>query len=81
MDLFARRANECYRSVVQRVRVALEAAHLMSWYRWVDSDGALFGLTRFGASAPYEKIYEHLGLTVQKVLDATTQLAGDNRER
>jgi transketolase len=26
------------------------------------------GLDRFGASAPYEKIYEELGLTVDKIV-------------
>jgi transketolase len=36
----------------------------------------VLGLTRFGASAPYEKIFEELGLTVQKVVDAATALAG-----
>jgi transketolase len=54
--------------------VAIEAAHPMSWYEWVGSNGVVLGLTRFGASAPYEKIYEHLGLTVQKVVDAATNL-------
>jgi transketolase len=33
-------------------RVAVEAAHPMSWYRWVGLDGAVIGLERFGASAP-----------------------------
>ena len=35
----------------------------MSWYRWVGADGAVLGLERFGASAPYERVYEELGLT------------------
>jgi transketolase len=46
----------------------------MSWYRWVGSNGVVLGLMRFGASAPYEKIYEHLGMTVQKVVDAAKTL-------
>jgi transketolase len=40
----------------------------------VGSDGIVLGLTRFGASAPYERIYEELGLTVQKVVDSAKAL-------
>jgi transketolase len=78
MELFARQADDYQKSVLPAgvPRVAIEAAHPMSWYRWVGSDGVVLGLTRFGASAPYEKIYEHLGLTVQKVVDAATSLCG-----
>jgi transketolase len=78
MDLFARQSEEYQSSVLTPdvPRVAIEAGHPMSWYRWVGSDGVVLGLTRFGASAPYEKIYEELGLTVQKVVDAATGLVG-----
>jgi transketolase len=75
MELFARQTAEYQRSVLPHGvrRVSIEAGHPMSWYRWVGSDGAVLGLTRFGASAPYERIYEELGLTVQKVVDAAKQ--------
>ncbi|HXD47189.1 MAG TPA: transketolase, partial [Gemmatimonadaceae bacterium] len=71
MELFARQSVEYQASVLPKgvPRVAIEAAHPMSWYKWVGSDGVVLGLTRFGASAPYEKIYEHLGMTVQKVVE------------
>jgi transketolase len=46
----------------------------MSWYRWVGSNGVVLGLERFGASAPYERIYQELGLTVQKVVEAAEKL-------
>jgi transketolase len=57
-------------------RVAIEAAHPMSWQRWVGEDGIVLGLDRFGASAPYERIYQELGLTVDKLVDAAKQVAG-----
>jgi transketolase len=56
-------------------RVAIEAAHPMSWYRWVGHDGAVLGLDRFGASAPYTRLYEELGLTVDKLVAAAKQAA------
>ena len=49
-------------------RLSIEAASPESWYRWVGSEGVVMGLDRFGASAPYERIYEELGLTVEKIV-------------
>src|SRR5205085_9678575 len=65
MELFDRESAEYRDSVLPKgvPRVAIEAAHPMSWYKWVGLDGAVIGLERFGASAPYEKIYEGLGIT------------------
>jgi len=77
MELFARQSVQYQSSVLPEgvPRVAIEAAHPMSWYKWVGSNGVVLGLTRFGASAPYEKIYEHLGMTVQKVVEAAKSVA------
>jgi transketolase len=72
MELF-RRQPESYRdSVLPKGvrRVAVEAGHPMSWYEWMGGNGEVLGLSRFGASAPYERIYEELGLTVQRLIDA-----------
>jgi transketolase len=57
-------------------RVAIEAAHPMSWYRWVGNDGVIIGIERFGASAPAPVIYEHLGITADRVVEAAQKLAG-----
>jgi transketolase len=77
MELFERQ-DAAYRASVlpQGVpRVAIEAAHPMSWYKWVGLEGTVLGLTRYGASAPYETIYKELGLTVDRVVDAAQKLA------
>jgi transketolase len=76
MEIFARQ-SDAYRAEVLPAgikRVAIEAAHPMSWYRWVGSDGAIIGLERFGASAPYKEIYKHLGLTADHVIEQTRSL-------
>jgi transketolase len=57
-------------------RVAIEAAHPMPWYRLVGERGAVLGLERFGASAPYQRIYDELGLTVDKLVAAAKQVVG-----
>jgi transketolase len=76
MELFERQSASYRASVLPDGirRIAMEAAHPMSWYKWVGSDGEVIGLSRFGASAPYEKIYEALGLTVEAVVRASTQV-------
>ena len=55
-------------------RVAVEAAVPQSWYRWVGERGAIIGLERFGASAPYQRVYQELGLTVENVVKKAKEL-------
>ena len=55
-------------------RVSIEAAHPMSWQRWVAPDGIALGIERYGASAPYERIYEELGLMAKDVVKAALGL-------
>ena len=76
-EIFAAQDQEYRDSVLPPgiKRVSIEASHPMSWQRWVGSDGVAMGLQRFGASAPYKELYEHLGLTVAKVVDTAAQLA------
>jgi len=77
-ELFARQ-DQAYRdSVLPKgvKRVAIEAAHPMSWYRWVGDDGIIIGLERFGASAPAPVIYAHLGITADRVVESAKQLVG-----
>jgi transketolase len=57
-----------------RARVAVEAGAKLGWEHYVGLDGAVVGLERFGASAPYKAIYEHLGITAQAVTDAAKRL-------
>ena len=62
-----------------RFRIAVEAAHPMSWYRWVGDTGEVIGLERFGASAPYRRLYEEFGLTPENVVNRALDLLGRSR--
>ena len=75
-ELFARQSDKYRASVLPAgvPRLAVEAAHPMSWQRWVGDHGAVIGVDRYGASAPYERIYEELGLTVDKVVSTAKSL-------
>jgi transketolase len=48
-------------------RVAVEAGSPHGWERYVGPDGAVIGMTRFGASAPYQVLMEQFGFTAENV--------------
>lgn len=50
-----------------QARVAVEAAAADFWHKYVGSQGRIVGLNRFGESAPYEEIYNALGITVEHI--------------
>ncbi len=56
-----------------KARVAVEAAAKLGWERYVGRNGAVVGLERYGGSAPYEVLYEKLGITAQHVAGAARQ--------
>lgn len=76
MEIFAAQPEEYQLSVLPAgiERVAVEAAHPMSWYRWVGSDGAVIGIGRFGASAPHTRLYTEFGLDVEHVVRRVREL-------
>jgi len=57
-------------------RVSIEAGVTFGWERYVGETGTSIGVDRFGASAPYERIYQELGLTAEGVADAVTRQLG-----
>ncbi len=57
-------------------RLAIEAGSVFGWERYVGTKGAVIGLNRFGASAPYKVIAEHLGFTPANVIDHVRRLLG-----
>ena len=79
MELFAAESPE-YRDTVLppsvRARLAVEAASPQPWYRWVGDHGVVLGLERFGASAPYPRLYQEFGLTVDGVVRRAWELLG-----
>jgi transketolase len=49
-------------------RLAIEAGATLSWSHYIGEHGAVIGLDHFGASAPYEEIFEAFGFTVENVV-------------
>jgi len=78
LELFARQDAAWWAAVLPDgvPRVAIEAAHPMSWYRWVGSTGAVLGIESFGASAPAPRLYAEYGLTAARVAGAVKAVLG-----
>lgn len=55
-------------------RVSIEAGVTLGWGKYVGTKGVSIGVDTFGASAPYKKIYEEYGLTVEAVVNAAKGL-------
>ena len=76
-ELFAAQ-DAAYREQVlpaaARARVSVEAGVAQGWHRWLGGAGVAVSLERFGASAPYEQVYEALGITAEAVVAAARGL-------
>ncbi|MBT8135781.1 MAG: transketolase [Gammaproteobacteria bacterium] len=49
-------------------RIAIEAGVPDYWYRYVGSTGRVIGIERFGESAPGAQVFEHLGVTAERIV-------------
>jgi len=76
MELFAAQPQSYRDAVLPPTvpRVAVEAGASQPWHRWVGERGVIIGIDRFGASAPYQRIYMELGLTAERVVAAAKSL-------
>jgi transketolase len=50
-------------------RVAIEAASPYGWARYVGHESNVVGMMGFGASAPAAKLYDHFGITADRVVE------------
>ncbi|MFO7809140.1 transketolase [Guyparkeria sp.] len=55
-------------------RMAIEAGVTQGWYKYVGSQGKVFGLDTFGESAPGGDLFEHFGFTVDRVVEEARKL-------
>lgn len=75
-ELFEAQTAEYRESVlpVHVKKLAVEAAASLGWHKYVGDDGDVIAVDRFGASAPYEVIFEHFGLTAENVARRALEL-------
>ena len=78
-DLFEKQ-TQAYKDKVlpplTTARLAIEATYPLGWDRYVGPKGAVIGMTRFGASAPYKVLAEKFGFTTDNVVRRAHELLG-----
>ena len=76
-ELFNQQSAEYQDSVLPPhlpARVSVEAGVTTGWQRYLGDRGVAIGLDRFGASAPFQTVYEELGITAEAVATAAEAL-------
>ncbi|MEE9327222.1 MAG: transketolase [Cocleimonas sp.] len=56
-------------------RVAVEAAIMDGWWKYVGTNGKVIGMTTFGESAPAPELFEYFGITTKAVSEAINEVA------
>ena len=51
-----------------KLRISIEAGSTGNWKKYVGINGLTFGIDDFGKSAPYKDIFNHFGLTKEKIV-------------
>ncbi len=69
-ELFEAQSEEYKKEILgeAKVNVGIEAALRMGWDRFIGSDGIFIGMNSFGASGPYQELYEKFGITSANVV-------------
>jgi transketolase len=83
-ELFEAQPQEYRDSVLPpsvRARVSVEAASPLGWERYVGSDGAVIGVSRFGASAPGAVVMREFGFTPEHVAETARAVLARVRSR
>lgn len=78
-ELFEAQTEEYRESVLPSsvtARLAVEPGVTLGWERYVGPRGDVIGLERFGASAPYQDVFEHLGFTAENIAARAKALVG-----
>lgn len=63
-----------------KLRLAVEAGVSLGWHRWIGPMGDIISVEQFGASAPYQKIFQEYGFTVENVVKHALQLLESSSE-
>lgn len=72
VELFEMQSDDYKASVLPKEiknRVAIEMGSSFGWHRYVGSEGKVIAIDRFGESGKGEEVVEHLGFTVENVVN------------
>ena len=71
MELFDKQPDDFRNDIIEQesLVVTLEAGTVVSWQKYVRNKGINIGIDQFGESAPYKNVYNHFGLSEEKIAD------------
>jgi transketolase len=69
MELFDQQSEDYKKDILEEnsLIVTLEAGSIMSWQKYIKNRGINLGIDKFGESAPYKEVYNHLDLSEEKI--------------
>ena len=76
-ELFELQSEEYKNSVLPKevkTRIAVEASIGQGWHKYTGDGGKIISIETYGASAPYEILYEKYGITIENILQASKSL-------
>jgi transketolase len=79
MELFEDQ-DEAYRASVLpgtvKARVACEAGIRQGWDAYIGAEGKFVGMSTFGASAPFNQLYDHFKITAENIANQVQLMVG-----
>ena len=71
MELFDKQPENFRKDIIEENSLifTIEAGSIMSWQKYVKNKGMNIGIDEFGESAPYKEVYNHLGLSEEKIIN------------
>ena len=71
MELFDKQSEDFRKDIIEEnsLVVTLEAGSVVSWQKYIKNKGMNIGIDDFGESAPYKDVYDHFGLSEEKIVN------------
>jgi len=71
MEIFDKQPEKFRSDIIENdsLVVTLEAGSVISWQKYIKNKGMNIGIDQFGESAPYKEVYNHFGLSEEKITD------------
>ena len=70
MELFDKQTEDYQKDILEEnsLIVTIEAGSIISWRKYTKLNGINLGIDKFGESAPYKEVYNHMDLSEEKIV-------------